>query len=240
MHAVFRHVEVYKQIWKKSDGETVLNFRDSCVFELASYRLDQLLGINRVPPTVAREFSRDDFEDPKLIRHLPRHKGTLQAWVEEAQTERNRLENRIKIPRPMEWVRQMTTMRVFDSLTFNDDRNQGNILIGPDWQIWLIDATRAFRPLKRLKDAEKVEMCERRLWQRLKEVTDDKIRTALDGLLREYELSTLLVRRQKLVSHLEQLIQQKGESRVIFDDTRSAPRVLEAVSAETIAAVPAS
>jgi hypothetical protein len=35
-------------------------------------------------------------------------------------------------------------MALFDQLIFNDDRNQGNMLIGKDWKVWLIDHTQDF------------------------------------------------------------------------------------------------
>jgi hypothetical protein len=226
MHAVFRYVEAFNRMWKRKGAETVLNFYDSCTFELAAYRLDQVLGMNRVPPTVAREFSREDFEDSKLISQLPKRKGTVQAWVEQAQTERNRVEEGIIVPRPQDWVYQLATMRLFDCLIYNLDRNQGNILIDANWRIWLIDATRAFRPDERLNDAENIRLCERSFWQRLNEVTNEEFREALDGILGDSEVKTLLVRREKLVAHLNELIQQRGERRVIVDYIEPVPRDL--------------
>lgn len=114
MNAVVRHVNVFRQRWDSPHG-IKLNFRDSYLFECASYRLGRLLGIDNIPPVVERE--------------VEGRKGTLQVWVEGAMTEVTRKERGLEPPEPSRWMFQYQVMWLFDNLIFNDDRNKGNILI---------------------------------------------------------------------------------------------------------------
>jgi hypothetical protein len=47
-------------------------------------------------------------------------------------------------PRPDEWAKQVCGQRVFDNLVANIDFNAGNIPVGGQWDIILIDHSRAF------------------------------------------------------------------------------------------------
>ncbi len=211
MHSVFRHVDLFKKQWRSREGIKT-NFRDSCRFEVAAYELGRLLGIDNIPPVVERE--------------VEGRKGTLQAWVEGAMTEVTRKEKGLEPPEPSRWMFQYQVMWLFDNLIFNDDRNKGNILIDQNWNLWMIDATRAFRPVNHLRNPRIVRHCERGVWERLNSVTDDEIRRRLDPYLGSFEMSCLLKRRQRLVEHLEELIRTRGEEVVLFDRHRlgSTPR----------------
>jgi hypothetical protein len=223
MKAVFRYVEDFKHEWDSPKG-LKLNYHDSCMFELAAYRLSRLLGIQNIPPTVFRELKSDDFTDPSLSKKFPRHKGTLQAWVESAMTEKDREEEDVNPISGRYWAYQFQMMILFDNLVFNDDRNQGNILIGPDWKIWFIDSTRAFRTYRDLPSPDRIRMCEKKVWERLQNVTDDEIRETMADLLNDSELNTLIIRRHKLVEYLTGLIEEKGSNRVLFNIMLADPK----------------
>lgn len=223
MKAVFRYVEDFKQEWDSPKG-LKLNYHDSCMFELAAYRLSRLFGIQNIPPTVFRELDSDDFTDPSLVKNFPRRKGTLQAWVESAMTEKDREEDDLNPVSGRFWAYQFQMMILFDNLVFNDDRNQGNILIGPDWKIWFIDSTRAFRTYRDLPSPDRIRMCERKVWERLQIVTDEEIRETMADLLNDSELNTLIIRRHKLVEYLSDLIKEKGSDRVLFNIKLADPR----------------
>jgi len=222
MKAVFRYVDMLKREWKSPDGVRV-NYRDSFKFELAAYRLNCLLGMDQIPPTVARKLKREDFADRSLINRFPRRTGTLQAWVEDAMTEKNRDELGSVPPSGIYWIYQFQVMTLFDNLLFNDDRNQGNILIGPDWKIWFIDSTRAFRTFRTLPTPKNLKMCDKVVWERLQALTDAEIREELDDLLTDSELKTLLIRRDRIVEHITAMIDQKGRQRVLFDLLAAEP-----------------
>ena len=56
-----------------------------------------------------------------------------------------KVKDNIQPPNDQQWQKQVQMMNVFDALIYNTDRNRGNILITPDWRLWMIDHTRAFR-----------------------------------------------------------------------------------------------
>ena len=47
-------------------------------------------------------------------------------------------------PRPIEWAKQVCRQKVFDNLIANIDRNAGNMLVDGEWNLILIDHSRAF------------------------------------------------------------------------------------------------
>lgn len=202
MNSAFRHLDVFKKRWKTSRGLKI-NFRDSYLFEVAAYKLSRMLGLDNIPPVVVREIEGKE--------------GSLQAWVEQSMTERTRSEKDIDPPSPMEWMYQHQIMRLFDNLIFNDDRNKGNILIDKDWKLWMIDATRAFRPTDELKNEKTIRYCERTVWERLQAMDEEQVKESLDDYLGTFELRTLLKRRKKLIEHVQSLIEDRGEEVVLFE-----------------------
>ena len=214
--AVFRHVDVYRPT-AETPGGIRLDYRDSAVFECAAYKLAQLLLIDHIPPTVLREFGEKDFSNPSQLQDFPARKGSLQIWVENAMTEERRREEPQTSPSGLYWMRQFQEMWLIDALIFNEDRNQGNILIDSGGKLWFIDATRSFRPFKELRNPNLIELCQRTTWNRLTQVTDEQIEEAMEGLLSGSELRGLIERRHRLVEYLSGLIRVRGEDSVLFD-----------------------
>jgi len=202
MHAIFRDVNQDKPRQRLKDGTVVLNFRDSYIFEPAAYKLSRLLGLDNVPPAI--------------LRKLRGKRGSLQAWVENTMTQRSRIRDNLKAPDKVLWSKQIWNMRVFDNLIYNTDRNHGNILIDRNWKVWLIDHTRAFRREKELRNPELIVQCGRKLWEKLKSLDGEIVRGRLKKFLRSSEIKALLRRRDKLVVHIQKLIQERGESKVLF------------------------
>lgn len=107
-----------------------LNDGDRFEFEIAAYELDRLLGLGMVPVTVPRTVNG--------------RKAALQFWVEGAINARQMMESGL---RPEGWCPiepQYNLMNVFDVLVHNTDRTQENLLITRDWNVALIDHSRAF------------------------------------------------------------------------------------------------
>ncbi|MDJ0838172.1 MAG: metallophosphoesterase [Acidobacteriota bacterium] len=204
MRAIFRDVNISKRGLQRHQGELRRGFHDRAIHEKAAYELARLLGLDRVPPVVMREYKHQ--------------KGTLQLWVEGAMNERDRLKENIPHPNSRFHNDQRRMMMVFDALIFNFDRNQGNILYGPDWFLWYIDHTRSFREESYLPNkAAEVLFCERNLWEKMKQVTDEQIESAVKEYLSPRQVKALLARRKLLVEHLEKLIEQRTEKIVIYD-----------------------
>ena len=200
LHAVFRDVSVYKPKW--TDNKVVrIGFRDNFLFECAAYELSKLLGMDNIPPVVPRRIDGTD--------------GSLQIWVENAMMEGERVKRKIEPPDSRRWHQQLATMRLFDNLIYNDDRNLGNTLIDENWKIWLIDHTRSFRPIPNLPASKLVRHCDRAIWEILNSLDDTLIESRLKDLVWTGELNALIKRKQKLVDHLQQKIDQMGEKAVI-------------------------
>ena len=215
LHAIFRNLDEFKGVWNAPSGPKI-NFHDSCYYELAAYRLSRLLAINRVPPVVKRTFRREDFRRGKDFGKLAKScKGTLQAWVEDAMTEIERRKRQQTPPDITRWLAECQKMFLFDSLTFNEDRNLGNVLIGPEWRIWLIDSTRAFRPYRELKNPEGVKRCDPVVWERLRSIQPETLRAELGDVLQQRVLDCLIARHQALVEYIQQLIAEHGEPVVL-------------------------
>ena len=68
-------------------------------------------------------------------------------------------------------------MKMFDNLIGNIDRNAGNLLVDDDWNLYLIDHSRAFVTETKLR----VEMAriDREIWERMLALDEPDLTTAL-------------------------------------------------------------
>jgi hypothetical protein len=215
MHAIFRHVDTFQRKWHSPDGKVKIDFHDFYMYELAAYRLGKLLGFDNIPPAVYRKFKARDFSSRKLMGKMTSKTGTVQAWVEQAITERERQSQHLRPPNTLVWMMQMQQMQLFDNLIFNDDRNQGNVLIDADWKVWLVDATRAFRPYGSLSDPEKLRKIDSETWNRLRALRKEDFKLQLDGVLSGRLINCLAKRHQKLLVYIEAMIDERGEHVVV-------------------------
>lgn len=203
MRACFRDVRIYKKMERLQSGAVKYDFRDEAVYELAAYELGKLLGLRNIPPTV--------------LRKVKGVNGTLQAWVEDCMMEKDRQKRKIDPPRTWNWVMQSQIIQLFDLLIFNEDRNAGNLLIDPDWKLWLIDHTRAFRTYMQLNGEESIQFCEKNLWARLKTLDAAAVEDHLSPYLNSGQIKSLLRRSALLVEHVQGLIDERGPKRVLFN-----------------------
>ncbi len=206
MYAVFRDVRVQSPQMKMDDGTIKQFFRDDARFECAAYELSKLLGLDTVPPAVERK--------------IRGQQGTLQAWVENVTTQKA-LREETDIPpsggiNRWRWIMQRQNIYIFDNLIYNEDRNLGNILIEPDWKLWMIDHTRAFRRWKELMNPEQVQFAERSLWEKLQALDETEVRERLERFLNPAEMKGLIERTSLLVDHIQKLIDERGEKDVLF------------------------
>lgn len=202
LHAVFRDVKiVHNKI--QIGNQLKFNFRDEARYELAAYQLALLLGIDNVPPTVECKYKGKE--------------GTLQLWIEGAITEKKRLAENTRPEDIRAWVCQRDTMSLFDNLIFNEDRNQGNVLYDANWKMWMIDHTRSFRRHGKLPKPDSIRRCDRRMFETLKALDDETLKAQLKDCLSPMEIKGVAKRRRAIVEHIEALIQEQGENRVLFD-----------------------
>jgi hypothetical protein len=204
INSIFRHEsESADPDYLEAYGKTGARyFIDSYLGEIAAYGMNQLLGLNNMPPTVDRSLNGVH--------------GTLQLWAEGTMPDRQRAQENILPPDASAWNPQMWDMRVFDNLINNVDRNQTNILIDPNWRLILIDHTRSFARDTSLPKPQQVIHCSRGLWHALRHLDEAEVRRRLSPYLIEVEIDALFERRDRLVQLIEDLIDREGEENILF------------------------
>jgi len=200
VHAIFRYVDTVYDSVRMEDGRVRVNFKDSCHFEPAAYQISKMLGMDSVPPTVARRIGTDN--------------GTLQIWVYDAIMESDRDEESSD---RIAWNQQVQLMYMFDALIGNDDRTAQNLLIDKNFKLWLIDHTRAFYRRAEAASLSKVIYVERGFWEALQGLDTATLNEAVGDYLSNSEIEQLLDRRDRVVAHVSALIATRGEAAVLYD-----------------------
>lgn len=187
--AVFRSVRrTWQREWVR--GTWYVYLIDRASSERAAYVVARMLGFDNIPPTV--------------LRTIEGRQGSLQLWLEGADSAADRVARRGDFPAG--WVEQMAAIWAFDNLIFNVDRHPGNLLIGADGTVWMIDHTQAFQYDKRLLDINHVYSIPQTMWERLQTIPDSVFEAALAGALNGSQIDAFLARRRKLVEHIGGLI----------------------------------
>lgn len=200
----FQPVDEYKPYIKFSNGRTEINYRDSYKFNLAAYELAKLLGLGDMMPVTVE-------------RHWDRKIGSLTWWLPVMMNEREKIEKNIVSPDIEAWNRQMNKINVFVQLVYDTDRNRTNNLISKDWQLWMIDFTRAFRLHHTLDDPESLTRCDRTLLQKLRELDAVELKENTADWLTGEEVEAVMARRDKIIARFEDLVARLGEKAVLYD-----------------------
>lgn len=201
--AAFQPVDERRNSKQFADGTTEINYVDSYRYNIAAYKLAVLLGLEEMMPvTVERKWNRMT--------------GSLSWWLEVQMDEKERYEKGIRPPDVEAYNRQVHKMRVFAELVYDTDRNVGNMLIGENWEVYMIDFSRAFRLYRKLKDPRNLERCSRDLLARMKRLTMDSLMAATGGFLTRDEAEAVLIRRDLIVDHYSRLVAEKGEDQVLY------------------------
>ena len=177
-----------------------LIFRDSWKFNVAAYKLDQLLGLNMIPITVQRG------------------SASFTWWIDDVKMDEDtRQAKKAQSPDQDGWNKQMHIVNVFDQLIYNVDRNKTNLLIDKNWQIWMIDHSRAFRTNTDLLNGKLVVQCDSDLLEKMKQLDGPALTKELKPYLDSMQIKGLLARRDKLVKAFE----EKGPSALYTYSRRS-------------------
>jgi hypothetical protein len=201
--ASFQRINQHKTNVQMQSGRVELNFVDSYKYNIAAYRLAEMLGIeDMLPVYVERNYQGDS--------------GSLSWWLPVKMDDAERVKRKIDPPDGDTWNNQMYRIRVFDELVYDTDPNLTNVLIGEDWKIWRIDFTRAFRTFEDLKDPKDLVRCDRRLLEKLKALDGNQVAEKTKHYLNKDEVKGLMARRDKIVERFQQLITEKGETAVLY------------------------
>jgi hypothetical protein len=186
-----------------SSRGTELNFKDWWQFNVAGYELAKLLDLNMVPPYVERKVGGTS--------------ASLSWWIDDSMMEVDRVHKDLHPPDLDTWNREMYTLRVFNQLIYNTDDNLTNVMISPDWHLWMIDFTRAFRTHKDIAQAKNLVQCDRRLLAKMKELNKEVLKEKMGRYLTGMEIDGLLARRDKIAKFFEDEVARKGKGAVLFD-----------------------
>jgi hypothetical protein len=197
-----QNIDESKREFRSNQG-VEFDFRDSYQFNIAAYKIDRLIGLNMVPVSIGRTY-----------RSKP---SAFTWWIDDVlMDEGDKVKKNVEAPDRTYYSRQRMMMYLFDELISNIDRNQGNIVYTKDWRIWLIDHTRAFRKNSDLKAPARVTRCDRQVYEKLKALDRQTLKSEVGKQLDDGQIKSLLARRDAIVKKLDSL----GPS-ALFD--RDAP-----------------
>lgn len=201
--ASFQAIDEHAAEKKFESGKVEFAFVDSYKYNIAAYRLSEILGVDYMLPVYVE-------------RKWKGMTGSLSWWLPVKMDEAERMEKNIAAPDTEKWNNQMYRIRVFDELVYDTDANLTNVLIGEDWTIWRIDFTRAFRINKNLHDPKNLVKCDRQFFAKLKTLNADDVAEKTKGYLNKAEVNSMMARRDKIVATFQDLIAEKGESAVLY------------------------
>jgi hypothetical protein len=201
--ASFQAIDEHKTEMTLSDGRRELLFVDSYRYNIAAYRLAEMLGL-------------DDLLPVYVERRWQGQTGSLSWWLPVQIDEAERIKRKISPPDSDGWNKQMYRVRVLDELVYDTDPNLTNVLIGPDWKIYRIDFTRAFRLAKTLRNPKDLVRCDRILFDKLKALNKNELAGRTKGYLNKDEVAGVIARRDKIVACFEKLIAERGENEVLY------------------------
>jgi hypothetical protein len=200
--ASFQSINEHDAVKQFASGMQI-NFVDSYKYNIAAYKLAELLGLDdMLPVTVERKWSG--------------HTGSLSWWLPAKMDEAERSKKGLLAPDTAAWNNQMYKIRVFDQLVADYDINLTNVLIGEDWKLWRIDFSRAFRWNKELRAPKDLVRCDRQLFEKLKELDANTLTEATKHYLNKAEVKAVMARRDKIVALFQQKIAEQGENAVLY------------------------
>jgi hypothetical protein len=201
--ASFQTIDEHKRNMDLGNGKFETDFVDSYKYNIAAYRLAELLGLdNMLPVYVERKW------EGKM--------GSLSWWLPVKMDGVERYQKKIEPPNPDRYNKQMYRIRVFDELVYDTDPNLTNVLIGEDWTVYRVDFSRAFRKFNTLRDEKNLVQCDRQLFEKLKALKADEVAEQTKRYLTKDEMKAVMARRDKIVAKFQSLIAQKGEKEVLY------------------------
>jgi hypothetical protein len=201
--AIFKSIDVHKDgVTTMPDGTSEIDFQDSWQTEIAAYVVDRIIGLRMVPATVERK--------------IDARSGSMQWFVQSMMRESDRIEKKLASPDAESWNQQTQNTRMFDQLIANVDRHLNNILVTKEYELRLIDHSRAFRVNSGLKDPNSLTRFSRSLLEGIKKLEKKDLKARLGNYLRDGQIDRLLKRRDAILELAAKRVKEKGEAAVLY------------------------
>jgi hypothetical protein len=177
--------------WKPLRPGFYNSYWESYKSEIAAYELDKLLELNMVPVCVERRLQGET--------------GAAVLWLEGVRS----WDDITPLPKPPTWFMRLSRMKMFDDLVGNNDRNKGNMLADAEWNLYLIDHSRAFARDRRLP--AELQNIDRALWTRMKALDEPTLTSRLGKLLDRQQIRSMLQRRDAMQKVIDALVAKHGD-----------------------------
>ena len=177
--------------WKILPPGRPAGYWESYKSEIAAYELDKLLGMDMVPPAVEKRVQGE--------------LGAAILWVTPVRSWKA-VES---LPKPDKWNRQAVRMKMFDNLICNADRNAGNLIVDDDWNLYLIDHSRAFITDKKLPFT--MVRVDPEVWDKMLALDEPTLTAALGKWLDRGMVRAMLNRRDAMKLVIDDLVKRTGQ-----------------------------
>jgi hypothetical protein len=184
-----------EMVWKPLSPGRYGGYYESYRSEIAAYELDKLLALNMVPPTVERT--------------IDRKVGAAVMWISARSFKE--LGGAPSAPPQYQtsWNRQLVHAKIFDNLIGNPDPNLGNWLVDGEWNVILIDHSRAFGTGKDL--THQITRIEKELWNRITALTEEQVAASPVGRwLDAGQIRAMFARRASIQKVVDALVKKNG------------------------------
>ena len=192
---------VARMAWKPIPTGRSQGHYQSYKYEIAAYELDKLLGLNLVPPTVERAVAGK--------------KGAAIMWMEGVTNFRD-LGGLPQAPPEKQsmWNRQIARAKMFHNLVGNSDPNLGNWLVDSEWNLFLIDHSRAFGRSK--NPVHKIGRFDRELFSKMSALDSKALEEGAGAWLTEKERARVIDRLERMKAEVAARVERLAEERVFL------------------------
>ena len=161
---------------------------DSYRYNIAAYEIGKLLGVRSIPASVERTYAG--------------RPSAFTWWIDDSETLAELEVTGLWQPTHPAWTRQQALVVIFDELIHNTDRHQANLLQDPLWFVWMIDHSRAFRPVKGLLNSDRLRRMQMdpQLLVRLRELSATALERCCKAYITPEERESVLARRDSIVA----------------------------------------
>ena len=170
--------------------------------EIAAYKIDQLIGLKMVPAAVERTFGLGT--------------GSLQLRPGAPMTEADRLQKRVSPPNGELWDQLMSKVRLYDYLLCNRGRAERSILVTVDFQVRLLDHSRALPRTCNLNYLTMPTRFSKSLLAGLETLNESVLDERIGKYLNSFQIYDLLQRKNMILEAARKRIAERGEAVTLY------------------------